>query len=714
MTYCNGNPDFGKLEKLFLPFIFAFCFLLRFLPYFSISLNTGILLTTPDPYYHMRRVLLMMQNFPQLPVFDYYLAYPTGGSCIWPPLFDFLAGLITYIIFLGKPTIHQAELVCSLYPIFWGIATTYLTFLISKELFGKKVGYASAFIISILPSNIIWSRFGYFDHHIAESFSILLILYSLVKKARSEIHSWLLLGLSLGIGMLLWQGLILFTGIVLLILLLQGRHKFAISFLIALLLILPFSVKTNFPDSPFSYRGLSLLHITLLSLAILILVFCILIKKSKLWIPVFITVIFILLLFLLRQKGFYGGFSYLFKTNVWLKTIHEFQTLVAPVGYYWETITAVVLFGRAYFIWPFIAIFSVFHKNYIVNKISFYLFLFFTGLMAFLSRRYTVWFSPFYSIIISYFLIWMIDFFKKTIKLNFLKWILIFSVIIVTFYPVLDFFLKIKPETNPGLDEVRSLKWLADNTPLTSYYYNPTRKPEYGIMCYWNVGHYVIYFGKRPAVGSNFGVDVPNFMVPNHFFLSSSEQEVNKIMDDFNCRYIYLTKQRVQTLKEITTYFSINPDSFIHIYYAKNEKGDIAELLKLKSPAYSTTLIRLHNFYGSGFYYEDKFYPPYRRFRLRYVSNDQDIKIFEYVTGATITGKGQPGEPVRIYLNNEINKFYFPYFDSLQIDKNGKFNITTPYPTDSSNPYHIFVCDKEYTLVVPENFIYGGDTILLR
>ena len=50
----------------------------------------GVHLRDPDGWYHLRRILYSIENFPAALTTDPYVAWPTGAKPIWPPVFDWL------------------------------------------------------------------------------------------------------------------------------------------------------------------------------------------------------------------------------------------------------------------------------------------------------------------------------------------------------------------------------------------------------------------------------------------------------------------------------------------------------------------------------------------------------------------------------------------------------------------------------------------------
>ncbi|MEO0123800.1 MAG: STT3 domain-containing protein [candidate division WOR-3 bacterium] len=695
-------------KNLLLIVVAAFGCALWLLPLISKQKDIPIFIS-PDPYYHARRVLINVNNFPNIPVFDYYISYPTGNYCIWPPLFDFSAALVSWLLFLGHPSISQVESVCAVMPVLWGILVILLIFQIGNKFFNSRMNaLLASFIATILPVTSFYARAGYFDHHISETFGLLLIFYFLINDDSNWMRKYLKLGFAFGISLLLWQGAILFIGLSFILLLVHKEFKSSISFLTAFIIILPFSVDTHFIDSPFSYRGLSYLHLSLLLIATLIMwVMVIMRSKNRLKIVAVIPIffLFILLFYLLRTKSFINGLFFIFKNDPWLATILEFQPLLVQSGYI-DNLTVKQTIGLSYYVWPAMLLITILENRKNKSIIYFIFFCLFTGLISFIGRRYGIWFIPFFSLIFSYTLIKISKLFSPKIGIAFSTVVLFlnFSTIDIRFYGMrFDV---------PTRDEINACRWINDSLPKTSYVYKPNSKPEYGIMCFWDSGHYIVYLGQKPVTASNFGNDAPNFQIVSQFFLTQTEEDALNILKKLESPYVYMYGV-LRNIYLSAKYLKVTPQEFLNIYYTKDKAGKPITIMEPNSIGIATSSYRLSQYLGSGFYFKDKFYPPYRHFRLRYFSGS--VRIFEIVKGAVIKGKSLPNTSVKVSCKIQLPNITFDYFDSVSTNNNGEFLITVPYPTNYDNGYEIFFDTKmEKTIFVSEDNIKYGDTVYVK
>ncbi|UCG91445.1 MAG: glycosyltransferase family 39 protein, partial [candidate division WOR-3 bacterium] len=315
------------MRNILLAVILGIGFFLRFAHGYLRHIMLGITFITPDPYYHVRRIVLAAQHFPHLPTFDYYLSYPTGAHCIWPPLYDFLCAMLAFIIGIGNPSVKLIEFVAAVYPIFFALAVIVLTYVIGKAVFNEYVGIIAAATLSFLPANVIFSNFGFTDHHVAESFSLLLIVYCMLLGA-NNVKKFILLGISISIALLLWQGSILFAGLIFLYLFFsRTRYRYAfVAYMLPIFMILPFSLGSQYIGGSFAYRGLSLLHIVLLGGMGLLIFLKYHIANRKIFYAVsgIVMVLFIAFIFPRVKEAFN-----VVTKNPWTETIVGYQSLIS-------------------------------------------------------------------------------------------------------------------------------------------------------------------------------------------------------------------------------------------------------------------------------------------------------------------------------------------------------------------------------------------------
>jgi len=163
---------------------------------------------------------------------------------------------------------------------------------------------------------------------------------------------------------------------------------------------------------------------------------------------------------------------------------------------------------------------------------------------------------------------------------------------------------------NPDWRE--SLDWLGNNTPDTgvNYFtiYDPktfTYPPQsYGVMSWWDYGHMITYISKRIPNANPFqqGVAGPNGSAA--FFMATSENTANQILDNDGTRFI-ITDYEMDYGKfpAMATWFnsSAGPDPYMKSLFAPSQANpsQVRSVQLNEEPYYQTMISRLHNFDGS-------------------------------------------------------------------------------------------------------------------
>ncbi|MPM77167.1 hypothetical protein SDC9_124167 [bioreactor metagenome] len=248
-----------------------------------------------------------------------------------------------------------------------------------------------------------------------------------------------------------------------------------------------------------------------------------------------------------------------------------------------------------------------------------------------------------------------------------------------------------------------SLEWLKTSTPETSYYLEPSQTPEYGVLSWWDYGNWIIYVGQRPAVSNNFQTGVED---SSRFFITDSEKEAKTIVEKLNVKYVitdtYMAEGKFSSIaeiagKEIGDYYDVK---------TVTESTGIRTVATPKQSLLQTEVYKLHKLDGTSL----------SNFRLVHESavnstenessNENTVKVFEYVKGATLSGSVSPNETVMATLQLESNTGRkFAYQKGDVADENGLFEITVSYPTESSgNGVH---STSAYSLTAGENSTVG-------
>lgn len=134
---------------------------LRCLPWRGVFGSDGTIFLDVDPYYHLRRAALIVEQFPTLPKFDAWIGFPTGASIPWPPGFDLLLALPGLFGASRAATETWAAL---LPPLLGGVAV-YLVYRVGRLLIDPVTGLLAALLFALLPGAAESALLGRADHH---------------------------------------------------------------------------------------------------------------------------------------------------------------------------------------------------------------------------------------------------------------------------------------------------------------------------------------------------------------------------------------------------------------------------------------------------------------------------------------------------------------------------------------------------------------------
>lgn len=356
-TMLKRLPSFVNKTSFLLAFFVFSAFVLRLLTWKTSIAGLGkeFAFVQPDAFYHFRRAMIWAINFPKMPTMDYYMAYPYGAECPWPPLYDWFIAVMANVITFGNPSKQVVGLIVALLPPILAALCVIPTYKIVKLIWNnERVAIFSAFFAITMPGMLGYSHVASGDHHVAETFLCLWFFYYGVSGIKNTLNSKdykreaLLSGLFITMGLLVWQGQVVFYTFFCLYLVIlyfiffaqkDAIFKFnSIIFFIAIVtvptltfirFIIPRSTEQTLWDFGFfSYFQ----PIYVLFIALLIYILGLLIIKSASWGNFFKKVIFIFIIFAIGslsippfRENLIKGIKFLLKTDPWHASINEFQ-----------------------------------------------------------------------------------------------------------------------------------------------------------------------------------------------------------------------------------------------------------------------------------------------------------------------------------------------------------------------------------------------------
>ncbi len=763
---------------------------LRLLPAAGLVTEEGVNLLGNDPWYNLRQVESMVENFPSYLWFDAMTEYPSGNVIHWGPLFiQIIAGLS---ILVGAATRPEIMYVASWVPPLMGMVMVPLLYLAGEKIGDWKCGIFAALFGAVVSGQFFYrSLFGFVDHHIAETlFGLLFCLcyiITLIEIRNNPVHFSdiatlkrpavfaLGTGIAYILGLAVMPTMLLFAMIVAVFTLFQYLYDFwkqqsddglllvnAIVFLSAVVGIFligfnseTFSMARYSPAQVVAYLAL------VIATGILWYLSRALHRKPWYYYPGILVgagVIVSIVMYLIAP-AFYemliGNFFAFFGQSATVSTIQEARP--------WEVANAwdafgfglILMFGGfAALIWQFIRKGRAEHLFVVI----------WSAVILFSTMqhvRYEYYIAVNIALLAAYFMYWTLgaaqerllemagirrgegipeessfpvekgkkgkrtDAKKESKETKPAKRGAPSSAAIIPFaigviFSLLFISSSVATDLQIGNgmayggmqpDWYSSLEWFGDNSPDpgVDYYeiYDEetfTYPPEsYGVMSWWDYGHYITFVSKRIPNANPFQHGVSGSNGAAAFFLQDNEAGANTILDNVGTQYI-ITDIEMDTGKFWAMATWYNPDvggaPYMSAYSDQNgNQGYI-----YTDDYFNTMVSRLHNFDGSMAEPDEDYLlmnngKPYsylvlspvkpvaalQHYRLVHESDTnvfnnkaigdlKYVKIFEYVPGAVIKGDGIIEVPLKTNTGRE--------FTYRQESVNGTFVV--PYPTDGS------------------------------
>jgi len=638
-------------------FLSAIFFFLRLDTFKYVYDSVVIKLIDPDSYYHLRRILYTINNYPKMLNFDNFLSYPLGDYVPWPPLFDFISATLAIIL----KNINFVLPALDMFYFFLGFSIIY--FCLQKE-FGFIPAVTTAFFLATTGILRVYSSFGRLDHHALELLIITACYASFCAYYKNkDIFFLLLLTATILAAFFNWPGSVIYFPPMVVFVFYKLYRKDAdpqifkglfVAFHITAILIaiyLRFTKTTDYP--PYSFKFFSGFQRDFCFFISIVFFNIYLAMKTKIN-RVLIGTTAVVILFVVFHKfifELFSGFSFVGKTTSVFALIEESASLFFSPFYSRkeELERALSLFSPFFFIFPFI--FYRYAKEKGVDLIFIYTAYFL--ILTFFQLRFGYFFMLGYAVMLGITVAHLLELLKRHV--------IFFIMAIITLFLFYSNY-KDAPKRFENQSLYEALHFLKEKTPMKDEFM--LGKTPYGVMASWHLGHYIIELGNRPAVTHNF-IGVSKNYDPKAFItalFSKTEQEVVQIMKEKNAKFLFLDDIKSLIFTDWSA-ISDTPNPYTKSKYELNDN------------VYQLFLYRLYHFNGVT--------PPFnqttKNFRL--VFEKGDIKIFELVEGYKIDVQDDVILKAKIATPDKI----FFFISEGQSNKNGK-TFTIPYTLDSPYP----------------------------
>ena len=684
--------------------------LLRFLAGKNFLTENGILLPGYDEFYHMRRILYTVQNFPETLWFDSYLNYPHGWENVWPPLYDQICA--AFCLLLGQNTRPGVEMAASFMPIIFGTITTIVVYFLIREIFDHRTAILASLMTVLAPTYLQYTRFAAMDHHSLEVLfllsSLLFLILAFCRQEKRYIFA-VLAGISLAALAYTWHGATLYLaiipvyGAIEIAMALKNKRSWQATAM-ALMLALAVAIILILPYRNAAWLRPSFMGIVAVfgAMAVISALGYIVAKKNMSWKAFPLGIIILSLAFVLILSSGLLELGGLIKFGLeliwggsWIGMISEAEPLI----YDWLTFKQVLFSGMGLNLLFALAGFAVI-LIYIRNSqggrrqglMILLLWAAFSIALTFGQLRFLYMSTISIGILISILFFYLLDLIRNRLGGSNQRSILPAILILFLFLtlPSIAEVVNTVTYSDPMIkgDWQESMAWLKENSNATSFFDAPVKTPEYSVMCWWDYGNWIMYMAERPVVASNFQAGWEDAA---KFYLSESEENATALLDERGSKYVFLDHSMAYSKlgaianwaqEDLTTYFMAQDYSGTQITVIPTQR------------LFNTTLGKLYYFDAAGT----------GHFRLIYESRTflgenpakAQVKIFEYVPGALIRVRTGPDQKVGCVLNMTSNQNRPFIYANQAAPKEGVLEMRVPYSTESryecaaADPYLIF------------------------
>jgi asparagine N-glycosylation enzyme membrane subunit Stt3 len=730
--------------------LFLAALVIRALPWRTVFVGDAVLLFDHDAYYHLRRIVWSVVHFPRVLDFDAYLNFPEGARAIWTPCFDWLVALLA-LPFAEPKELASIERVAVWVPPLLGAATVVSLYALARRHLGSPTALLAGALLAVSSGHYWYSQLGFVDHHAAEALTSTWLLAAtmgfLDREARAGSLGFAAVaqGLALAAALLVWPGSLLYAaiaeaGLVVAMLGCPGSTRaiaFARAFtgvqLVALAAVLPFALAagpTSFgPWSPlvlsrFQPAAFAALAAGGASCALLwqrrpALAAHAPIRGACFGVAALAIVAAVLPEFL---RGAGDAWSWLGRRESFQAQVAESQPLLLEASGFGIGVAVARLswFALAS---PLALLAAALWARRRPVPAPLLLWLGWTAallVVTLLQRRFFNSFAVCLALLFAWSACalqrWIARALRGRATARRAASAALAAALLACLVPMAESYrlpvvalfddaTRGPVHVAPSLVRRRAMLelaiWMSRRTPATAGWLDPARRPGYGVLGPWEIGHILQYVARRPTVVDNFGDDLgeAGFARARAYF-ASEEPAASRILDELEVRYVVAQRE--------PPFLGPTPGErsmFASLYYFDGSALEAGE--------------------GSA---AGPHVPALERHRLVYESSLQlaaapdapaFYKVFEHVAGARVEGRAPPHARVEARLGLRTNRGRELAVRTLaRADAAGRYHLRLPYsnrgapPSVRTAPAWELACDGEQaTLVVEEAQVRGGASL---
>ncbi|MBU4151995.1 MAG: hypothetical protein KKD63_03855 [Proteobacteria bacterium] len=660
----------------------------------------GFFFYSIDSYDHLRRITLGVGAFPGIASFDYYAAFPQGLGQIWSPGFDYLVSLICYVAGGGRVLI---DTICFFFNPLAAAITVVAVFSVVRGLFRSEVAAAvAALVFALHPAYIAYSLPMNFDHHAIEPLVALLLFALPLIDPRGKASWWSVLMISgaLLVAIVFWRGSTLYWGVAFVSAITRvyvaKNHAlarfYAAAFGAAALLVAIYCLVDPWSGAQrFSFAVVSWFHVLILFFgAGIFLLFSIARTRRVFWGWLGLVGVVAVAACVAGPAGkvvvqFVEGLSFLRgQGDPWLDSNSELRSVFQSRYSWWYSATYLTAF---WFLAP-VSVWVAARKWQRGGCVDPMLLNFWLWVPPVLVMGFTIRYSHIAGLFSSISAGFLVHYLWQRHRSRCLQYGVAASVLVLLL-PGIPHYQEAMTANLP--DSIRLglygadglIPWIRNHTPPTSYWLEPGRKPEYGVLARWTLGARLYQDAQRPSLSTAFGWETYGFYQEAGFWVTEDESKAIALLEKGPIRYVV-----AQAAHDLKTDYAL--------VLQGQQRGDLPSgLVDANFLPERSIQSRLIQSDGSIVKLADNVVlPAISRLRLVYEGNylargangaSLDLsyyKLFESVQGAVISGKGAPLSQVILSLELQTGRGRkFTYLTRSYIGADGSFALRVPYST---------------------------------
>lgn len=706
------------LEWLTVGGIAAAGLLLRLANFSSVFPGGGrVIFSGQDPYYHMRRVFMILREYPAVPSWDGMMNFPHGATIIWPPLFDFVVATICLAFGFGPQEVRGVETVSAFVVPVIGALTVIALYPLAKSLLGRTEAVLAAALLATAPAHVWYSRLGFVDHHAAATLVQVAMILVFVRALSSDVAGsrvWAgVSALVMAAGLLTWNGFIAYVAIAggsLLIIGLAGERKQAptladliwLAHLGAAALILPFA------EPLFSSVVLSLFHVGTLATigllgAALRLYHSRRLRYLGLAIPLFLGAAAVTFA-LTNGAVITEGLGWMLRSDPFISRVNESLPMINifrdDAGSLRFTVPTSLTIFNLLFPVMWVALLARLWKSRSADGARMTLLMWSAGLfvLALMQRRFMEGFAPALALLTA----WSLVALYRRLRFR-LAAVVVLLLAVVCYAPWYAGWRAGKNEAEVEYDRVVYETLAGFRTDVL--------EEGGGAINPWPLGHKILYITGLPVVANNFGSHIgeDSYRDWSEFLLAQDEAEAAAVMERRGLRYAVVDYD-LESAKAAMAALGLREDSFLSLRSAPDGR-----LLTVAEPALLRTM-----FYRMTVMPPVSVSPPLDRFRLIWEAaggGKGRIKVWELVEGATVRIGCEGGERLGFSYSFETNAGMTREYEKIvACAEDGFAQTLVPYPSDRegrgfASPYTVTGEAGVAKIFVTEEEVAAGRTI---